>query len=426
MSQVHDDIALAALSVQEKELKKVFDPYIEEFKKSSWYPDKVNKIRKNNPEEIRFLFPAPPKTLWQRELEKISEKYCPWCGEPALGQVYLCGYYLKNAVRSLKDGDIKSAIKFCGVYSHLIADIIEPGHAVFDWFIDVFEPVSNQHPDREIFTNKECLRGSAVIKGYRPKLLGGSIKQAELGAVSEILNGSRFGAALAIPMERELYAGNIEKAREFSSRAQSEAARKFADFIYTVFYLARQNKATPGSSIDLCKLPFISAEISCYCRFRPLVDIFLDPSHFDNSVVAHFILKTQPLILLSEDGGEIEQVHGLCVMPRGIKSKATVEYLLVPGAYSKFSAKVGFNPAFKKSLAFLSAVFTVIGDGKKLASSNTVKSGEPPLHIQAELGKTRILTLTMEYSGNFSNEEDEKFRSCRSAAHGVWADPVLF
>jgi len=428
MSQVHDAIALGALSVQKDEIKTVFNPYIKDFVKSSWYPDMAAKVKKTIPEDARFLWPSPPKTPWQKKLEKISLKHklWTWCGQPPLSSVYLCGHYLKNAVRSLKTGDMKSAVKFCGVYSHLIADIIEPGHAVFDWAIDIFAPVSFQNASGEIYTNKECLRGPVDIKGYCPKLLGGNIKQAEVGAVTEIIEGSRFGAALAIPMEKALYSGKIKKARQLSSCAQNEATRKFADFIHTVFHLAGQSKQNSACRLDLCKHPFISAEISCYCRFRPLVDIFLDPSYFDNSVVSHFILKTLPLALLSEDGRKSERVHGLCVMPKDIRSEATVDYLLVPGAYRTFSARVGFNPTFKKSLSFISAVFTVLGDGRELARSKPVKPGEPPVHIQAELGKTRFLTLSMRYSGNFSSKEQEKFESCTSAAHGVWAEPVLY
>ena len=425
---VHDAIALGALSVQKAGIKKVFNPYTEDLAKSSWYPDMVDKVKKTIPEDVRFLWPSPPKTPWQKKLEKISleHKFWTWCGQPPLDSVYLCGHYLKNVVRSLKAGDIKSAVKFCGVYSHVIADIIEPGHAVFDWAIDIFAPASFQNASGKIYTNKECLKGPVNIKGYRPKLLGENIKQAEVVAVADLIEGSRFGAALAIPMERALYSGKIKKARQLSSCAQNEAAKKFADFIYTVFYLAGQSEKNPDCRFDLCKYPFISAEISCFCRFRPLVDVFLDPSCFNNSVVSHFILKTLPLALLPEDGKKIKRVHGLCVLPNGIKSEATVEYLLVPGVYSKFSAKVGFNPTFKKSLPFISAIFTVLGDGRELARSKPVKPGDPAVRIQAELGKTRFLTISMKYSGNFSSKEQKKFGSCTSAAHGVWAEPLLY
>ena len=425
MRQVHDAIVLGALSVQDDEIRGVLNPYIEDLVRSSWYPDMTAKVRKTNPKDARFLYPSPPKTAWQRKLDRIGlkRKFWTWCGEPPFHYAYLCGHYLQNAVRSLKTGDIESAVKFCGVYSHVIADIIEPGHAVFDWALDIFAPVSFQDASREIYTNKECLQGPVDIKGYRPRLLGKNLKQAEMAAVTGLIEGSRFGAALALPMEKALYSGKIKEGKRLSSCAQNEAARRFADFIHTAFHFAGQKENDFDHSLDLCKHPFIAAEISCFCRFRPLVDVFLDPSHIDET---HFILKTTPLALLSEDGGSIEQVHGLCVMPDGIRTEGTVDYLLVPGAYNRFSARVGFNPTFKQSLSFVSAVFTVLGDGRELARTKRVRLGEAPVHVQAELGRTRFLTLSMRYSGKLSSAEQETFQSGTSAAHGVWAEPALY
>ena len=427
MSQVHDSIVLGALAVQADEVKKYFKPHMKELVESSWYPDRVGEVKKTA--DAGFLYPSPPKAAWQKKLENISSrhKFWTWCGLPPLSSVYLCGHYLKKVLRSIDAGDTVSAVKFSGVYSHVIADIIEPGHAVFDWIIDIFLPSSSVRPyGGEVYTNKECLRGPVNIMGYSPKLLGGSVRRAEMGMIAALINGSRYGAALSIPMEKALYAGKIKEARRLSSLAQNEAARQFADFIHTVFRLAGKNQEKNSlCPLDMCGYPFVSAEISCYCRFRPLVDIFLDPSSFDDAKKPQFILKKLPLALLSANG-KIERVHGFSVMPGNIISHASVEYILVPGAYKTFSARVGFNPAFKKSLPFLSAVFTVSGDGRKLARSRPVRPGEPAVRIHANLGKTRFLTLSMRYSGNYSCREEDEFRNSTSAAHGVWAEPSLY
>ncbi len=426
MSQVHDSIALAALSVQTDEVKKYFKPHMKELVESSWYPDRAGEVKKTA--DAGFLYPPVPKAAWQKKLENVSSrnKFWTWCGQPPLASVYLCGHYLKKVLSSIDTDDTVSAVKFSGVYSHVIADIMEPGHAVFDWIIDIFLPASSASPySGGVYTNKECLRGPVNIRGYRPKLLGGSVKRAEMGMIAGLINGSRFGASLAIPIEKALYAGKIKEARQLSSLAQNEAARQFADFIHTVFCLEGKNRGkNPLLPLDMCGYPFISAEISCYCRFRPLVDIFLDPDFFDDAK-PQFILKKLPLALLSGHG-KIERVHGFSMMPGNITSPASVEYLLVPGAYNTFSARVGFNPAFRKSLPFLSAVFTVSGDGRELARSRPVKSGEPAVRIQANLGNTRFLTLSMRYSGNYSIREEEKFRKATSATHGVWAEPALY
>ena len=302
---------------------------------------------------------------------------------------------------------------------------------MFDWAIDIFAPVSFYNASSEIFTNKECLRGPVNIRGYRPKLLGENIKRAEVGAIADLIAGSRFGSSLAIPMEGALYSGKIKKATQFACRAHNDSAKRFADFIHTVFHLAEQNKKSSDCPLDLCNHPFISTEVSCHCRFRPIVDAFLDPSCFDETdfdsyAIGTFILKPKPLAILSKDKGKIETVHGFCVKPTGISSEATVDYLLAPGAYSKFSSRVGFNPTFKKLLPFLSAVFSVIGDGKVLARSKPVRVGQAAVPLRAELGRTRFLTLSMKYSGSYSSKDKEQFERGFSASHGVWAEPVLY
>lgn len=427
MSQVHDSIVMASLSVQEAEIKKAFKPFIRELKTSCWYPDIPASVKKDIPEDVRFLYPDPPRTAWQKDLVRmgLQSKFWTWCGQPPLNEVYLCSHYIKNAVRSLKNGDLNATVKYCGVYSHVIADVIEPGHAVFDWIMDVFSPAPSQNPQKTKYTNKECLRGPADIKGYCPKLLGDNLKQVEMAMIADLIEGSRYGAALAAPLEQALYSGRIKEGRRLHSSAQNEAARKFADFIHTVFHLAGRVKEKPESSFDLCKLQFIAADISCQSRFRPLVDVFLDPSNFAKPAGGPYLLKSQPLALLSDDGRKANHVHGLSVLPGNTKKAATVDYLLVPGAYGTLSSRVGFNPAFKKSLPFVSAVFSVVGDGKVLARTKPVKLGGPPVRVRAELGKTRFLTLSMRYSGNLSSKQQKKLEDSASAAHGVWAEPVL-
>ena len=109
MSQVHDAIALAALSVQTNEVKKLFKPYKNDLAKSSWYPDMVKRIRTTK--DARYLCPAPPKTSWQKQLKTMSQNNKLWvcCGEPALEHSHLCEYYLKNIIKSIKSGDMQSA-----------------------------------------------------------------------------------------------------------------------------------------------------------------------------------------------------------------------------------------------------------------------------------------------------------------------------
>ncbi len=416
---------MAALAAQPEDIRKIFQPYKEDFIKSSWYPDHAATIRQNNPREAHFLFPPPPQTAWQRRLERISrsEPLWTWCGQPPLPDLYLCRHYLRQAVGSLRAGDLKSAVKYCGVYSHVIADAIEPGHAVFDWALDIFVPSGVYHPAKRILTNKECLRGPASIPGYTPRLLGDTLERAEMAAMNDLIAGSRFGASLAAPMEQALYAGRIKDARDYSSRAQSESARKTADFMHTVFCLADAGRKAAGAQYDLCALPYVLAEVSCLCRFRPLVDVLMDPANFARPCRGPYLLKTRPLTLRARADGRDERVHGLCVIPPKFAEPARVEYVIAPGAFRKFTARVGLNPGLDK-LPFLSAAFSVHGDRGELARA-VVRAGTPAVRLAADLRRSHSLRLEMQFRGGLSDSERQKLKGLTSALHGIWGEPIL-
>ena len=146
MSSVHDRIARGAMSVQPPEIRRIFNPFKIELQESSWYPDyfadrSMSKAEKAkiDPEADRFIYPDSPKTDLQKKLKQLAGKNI-YSDAPPLKQVYLINYYFKAAVSSLKAGDIKSAIKFCGVYSHVIADICEPIHAMSPAILDIVVP----------------------------------------------------------------------------------------------------------------------------------------------------------------------------------------------------------------------------------------------------------------------------------------------
>ena len=242
MSAVHDEIAMQALSVQSAEIKEKFEPYIHEFKESSWYPDyfadrSMSNAKKDaiDIEADRFIYPLPPSTTWHKRLEKLAEEGHAYSDASPLLQVYLIRFYMRNAVESLQQGDVKSAVKFCGVYSHLIGDTCEPIHAISPALLDVIVPPPHEFLGLELHANVEGLKAPVVITGYEPKLLGKNLEQAEMGAFAGLVQSHKFGAAQATPIVQALYAKDNETATVLSSLAQSESARHFADFIFTVF-----------------------------------------------------------------------------------------------------------------------------------------------------------------------------------------------
>jgi hypothetical protein len=428
MSAVHDDIAMKALAVQAEKIQKQFQEYIHEFKESSWYPDyfadkSMSKEKKDaiDTEADRFIYPDPPDAEWHAKLAEIARESHSYSDASPLPQTYLIAFYLNNAVESLKKGDLKAAVKFCGVYSHVIADTCEPIHAMSPALLDVVVPPPKEYLGLELHANVEGLKAPVDIAGYKPKLLGASAKQAEMGAFAGLMAAHRSGATLATPIVQALYADDVDEARRLSSLAQSEAARHFADFIFTVFSIA-DGATTPNESArDLREYPFVANSVDMLYRYQPIIDFSLAPYSGG---------KMKPLALRNS-AGAVENVKGLGVVAflgppfaDDTARIADIEYFVVPGAYETFSARVGLNPLFEESM--LSARFAVLGDGAILAESPVSRPGEPAETITADIGGVGFLTLRMSYVDVPSTDELKKVSAHLAwVSHAVWAEPLL-
>ncbi len=428
MSAVHDEIAMQALRVQPLKIQQQFEPYITEFKKSSWYPDEfadssMSKSAKDkiDPEADRFIYPLPPDEAWHLRLVELGKKHYSYSDAEPLSKFYLITFYLNHAVESLRHGDLKSAIKFCGVYSHLIGDTCEPIHAMNPSLLDVVVPPPPKFIGLELHANVEGLKAPVAIAGYQSKLLGRNLVQAKMGAFAGLIKSHKFGAAQAAPIVQALYAENIEQATALSSLAQSEAARHFADFIYTVFSIATGDAEEQLYHCDLCELPYISSNVDMLYRYQPIVDASLEPYSGG---------KMHPLSLL-DPKGNIYDIHGLGVVPSlgppfndsNIRI-ADIEFFMVPGAYSEFSATVGLNPRFSESMP--TAKFQLLGDGKLLAETTKLKPGDAGCQLQAKLADYRFLTLRMQYVHTPPFDQLQQVsKHLAWVSHGVWGKPVL-
>ena len=428
MSAVHDEIAMQALSVQTTPVKEQFKDFINEFKESSWYPDyfadrSMSQVEKNkiDIEADRFIYPLPPESEWQKTLEAIVKEGYSYSDASPLLQVYLISFYLRNAVESLQQGDIKSAIKFCGVYSHLIGDTGEPVHAMSPAMLDVIVPPPKEFLALELHANVEGLKAPVEITDYQPKLLGKNLKQAEMGAFAGLIQSHKFGAAQATPIVQSLYAKDTVKARALSSKVQSDSAKHFADFIFTVFAIASDNANDHSHHCDLCEFPYIGNSVDMLYRYQPIVDA---------SLVPYSGGKIHPLSL-QIDEGTIENVHGLGVVPAlgppfvdEHTRTAEIEYFIVPGAYKEFTAKVGLNPLFEESMP--SAKFQILADGEIIAESGTFKPGDICRSIVAELDNARFLTLRMSYVHTPPLDQLNSVSTHLAwVSHGVWGEPQL-
>ena len=463
MSGVHGVIALTAADVLPADLRELFAPYRADLDKAAWYPDSLGDKKMPeaaklaiDPEADRFWYPDEPQDDTQRRLYELTDTEAR-TGVTALRQAYLTEHYLRAAVQAARAGDVKAAVKFCGVYSHTIADTAEPIHAINPDIIDLVVPPPASHMSLELHAGVEGLGAPVDIRGHQPRLLGRNVEQAIMGAIAGLVHAKQVGAAQTVPIVQALYADNRAEATRLSSLAQSESARQTADFMYTVFRLAdlarrpsepamklqssgkiegirlgagqsllfgahpeESGKSEGASSLDLCQYPYVGCLVDMLYRYRPMVDLSLIPYSGGQS---------HPLSLRTASGG-IEQVHGLGVAPYlgppytpDHHRETTVDYFLIPGAYNTFRARVGANPLFKTGIVTM--VFRVLADGKEVFRSRDLLPTDPAVEAAADIAGARWLTLSMHFSSNPTFEDVQRLTAITWANHGVWAEPRL-
>lgn len=427
MSNVHDKIASGALTALPNDAKRLFRPWVDDLRKSSWYPDQfanknmsAKQKRKIDPEADRYIYPAPGRQKWIQELIRMSKKDY-FCEAKPVEHVHLIEYYLGHALKSLQAGDIKSAVKFCGVYSHVIADIGEPVHAISAKLIDRLIPPPKCCLGLELHANTENLNAPVRIKGYKPSLLGNNLRQIEMRAYAGLVKAHRLGAALIVPIVQALYAGKRNEAVRLSSLAQSYSAKLFADFLFSVYHIYIHGEKEGGRSLDLRSYPWLNCEIDMLYRYQPLMDVSLIPYSGG---------KSKPLGLRVGTGGQIRRAQGLGVAPflgppldSPLKREAAVEYLLFPGAFNEFHALAGLNPFFDKSS--IPVEFAVFGDNRELFRSGAIGLKDKAVEIRVAVRGVRRLKISMFYLRGPKNTDIQRFPKCGWVSHGVWGFPVL-
>jgi hypothetical protein len=427
MSGVHDAIALQALTVLPAAEQRVFSPYRDALAKSSWYGDDFADRtmtdadkHKIDPEADRFIEPLPPRTATYRKILELTAREAENSVAP-LRSVPSCGFFLRNAVASLRAGDVPGTVKLCGAFSHIIGDTGEPIHAVPPEVVDRVLPPPPKYIGMELHAGIEGLKAPVKITGYRPRVLGSTVPRAVMGLYAALVDLKKIGGAQAVPITQALYAGRRKQAVALSQLAQNQSARVTADFMHTVFHLAQGEKAQP-LPLDLCKYPWVRCKVDMLYRYQPLVDV---------SLVPYSGGQLHPLSLAAGKRGTTERVHGLAMIPylgppwvKEHHREATVEYFLMPGAFRTFRARVGANPLFRESIC--KGVFRVLADGRELFRSPALGRDDAPVPVEVDLGRATWLTLALHYTqaSNATRKDFDRLH-VRYALHGVWADPTL-
>jgi len=428
MSSVHDQIVIQAFNALPEDAKLFYSPHLDDLKSSSWYPDIFANTAMPAEEKIkidsqadRFILPPPPKSAIYRKIIKLTKDEVCFGASP-LREMFKIEYCLRGAFKCLKSGEIQELVKFCGVFSHVVADIGEPIHAINPQVIDEVLPPPAEYLGLELHANVEMLKAPVDISGYRPKSLGGNISQVIMNCYSGLVKVKRVGAALTVPIVQALYSKKRQRAVSLSQVAQNESARFTADFMFTLFQLQNGeeiNVLKDGPSLDLREYPYVHAEMCMLYRYRPMIDVSLIPYSGGDF---------HPLSVLGREGA-IDKVRGIGMLPslappysKEHLREARATYYLVPGTYSKLQSRIGINPLFRES--FGKAQFLVIGDGKELFSSAPIGPEDEAIEIVVPLNRTRWMTLAMRYLTCPTHQEIKRLH-CRWAMHGVWAEPKL-
>ena len=427
MSAVHAEIAEAAWHVLSADAQEEILPHLQALLRSSEYPDvfaggavPAEKKALIDPDADRFLWPSPPAEPWYDKVLQLTVKESGLGIAPLRMGAYMPEHYLRHSLAELLAGETCAAVKYMGVYSHVIGDTGEPIHAVHPEIVDLVLPPPSEHLAMELHATVENLRAPVNIQGYQPRVLGRSIEQASMAALAGLYRSRDVGAALVVPIVQSLYGGDRPQALSLSSVAQNESARHFADFMHTVFWLREHGESTVAGELDLRDYPPAAADVDMLYRYRPAKDVSLVP----------YSGKSVPLAFPAADGG-VEHVKGLGVLPflgpphvPCTQRTTRIDYLLLPGAFFSFHARIGVNPMFQDSAG--GVVFRVLTDEIEQFCSESLTTRNMPVSVEVPLGQARWLTLATRYEPNATYDEVMQASELIGwALHAVWGEPRL-
>ncbi len=427
MSAVHKEIAESAWSVLTSEAREEIRPHLDALFRSSEYPDifaggamPAEEKARIDPDADRFLWPDPPDEPWYKQVLKLTARESGLGMAPLRMGSHMPEHYLRHALAELLADETKAAVKYMGVYSHVIGDTGEPIHAVHPEIVDLVLPPPPEHLALELHGTVENLRAPVNIDGYRPRILGRTIRQAAMAALVGLYRARDVGASVVVPIVQAIYAGDRKRATTLSSVAQDECARHFADFMQTVFWLREHGEQTGEVELDLRDLPPAASDVDMLYRHRPAKDVSLVP----------YAGRSLPLGLPTADGAA-EHVQGLGVLPfcgpphaPGTPRTTRIDYFLIPQAFSTFSARIGVNPLFPDSVG--GVVFRVLTDEKEQFCSPSLTRRDKPISVRVPLGQARWLTLATQVEPNATYDEVKRaIEPVGWASHAVWAEPRL-
>jgi len=384
--------------------------------------------------------PAWQKELLGTEFEALSARHCMIpdnvysdkenakyaAMESSPGEVYLqklhlpqadqmvnresLRYFMEKAVTSIKEGRIADAARYMGTICHVIEDYGSPSHTVPGdnqfTLLQQFMPATPVMEGKLLHGPIENGDFAVTIGDYQPRLLGTGVEEASWRLLHRVHEGIINARSTTVPIIQALYAGD-EKARvTHQLRAATKDAQVVADAMHTILCLGAGKLETEAQK---------ACEQTSIATFWPIeaVHLYYPQSHFFSSPywghpcsggVMEGGTKALPIKLRI---AEAEQIFTDGI---GTGMGKALTFHLPKGVYQRFTVLAGLQSGLG---AKGRVEFTIVGDGKPLASS--IVNGTDPAHaFECDVSSVSLLQLNVVSKGL-----DPK------SHYAVWAEPML-
>lgn len=153
-------------------------------------------------------------------------------------------YFGEKIVESIKNEDITSAAKFAGTIAHYIEDNGTPGHAVDNCDLEIIKDLLPPPDGLRRFpfhSRMEDRPDSFSLGSYVPQLCGLSVAEVSSNFVDRLVETTLYARQLILPYFQCFYQNEHQhKTAELNMKACMFCAKVYADFLFTVTSIARE------------------------------------------------------------------------------------------------------------------------------------------------------------------------------------------
>lgn len=320
-------------------------------------------------------------------------------------------WYLDRIAEKLNAGDTDEAMKFLGVLCHWNEDPGCPGahsSSVSEVQLKTLLPP----PKDKARFNYLYGAGGIMDTGdyriadvaYQPRLLGRTRAEAALRILQHQRLLQQDAGTHIIPIVQDMMYGDGRKADQHRAAAALVNARHTADVIYTALCLATARFDAGQPTHDEQRLSDWLPEFGGRMIPHPYyVTPFLVNQAMDANRQLH------PLAFA------VEQPTTQAKYGYGMGTPFSLDFVLAPGqVFDRFTCRVGLHSNAGPDGA---VVFAVTANGKQLAQTAVLKSGEAAVTVDVALPQADVLKLSLQTIAAKDSNSSHNL--------GVWADPLL-